>query len=154
MFNIVLLEPEKPTNTGNIGRTCYLTDTRLHLIRPFKFKMDDKTLRRTGLDYWKDVDVVIYDNYEDFLLKNPGINIYYATTKASSYYSDAEFKDGDFIMFGKESAGIPENILNENKEKCIKIPMTNKLKRSLNLSNSVAIILYEALRQSDFNCLL
>ena len=154
MFNIVLLEPEKPTNTGNIGRTCYLTDTRLHLIRPFKFKMDDKTLRRTGLDYWKDVDVVIYDNYEDFLLKNPGINIYYATTKAINYYSDVEFKDGDFIMFGKESAGIPENILNENKEKCIKIPMTNKLKRSLNLSNSVAIILYEALRQIEFNSLL
>lgn len=154
MFNIVLLEPEKPTNTGNIGRTCFLTDTRLHLIRPFKFKMDDKTLRRTGLDYWKNVDVIIYDNYEDFLLKNPGINIYYATTKACNYYSDVEFKDGDFIMFGKESAGIPESILNENKEQCIKIPMTNKLKRSLNLSNSVAIILYEALRQSDFNSLL
>lgn len=154
MFNIVLLEPEKPTNTGNIGRTCYLTDTRLHLIRPFKFNMDDKTLRRTGLDYWKDVDVVIYDNYEDFLLKNPGINIYYATTKANNYYSDVEFKDGDFIMFGKESAGIPEDILNENKEKCIKIPMTNKLKRSLNLSNSVAIILYEALRQINFNSLV
>lgn len=154
MFNIVLLEPEKPTNTGNIGRTCYLTDTRLHLIRPFKFNMDDKTLRRTGLDYWKDVDVIIYDNYEDFLLKNPDIDIYYATTKANNYYSDVEFKDGDFIMFGKESAGIPEDILNENKEKCIKIPMTNKLKRSLNLSNSVAIILYEALRQINFNSLV
>lgn len=154
MFNIVLLEPEKPTNTGNIGRTCYLTDTRLHLIRPFKFNMDDKTLRRTGLDYWKDVDVIIYDNYEDFLLKNPDINIYYATTKASNYYSDVKFKDGDFIMFGKESAGIPEDILNENKERCIKIPMTNKLKRSLNLSNSVAIILYEALRQINFNSLV
>lgn len=154
MFNIVLLEPEKPTNTGNIGRTCYLTDTRLHLIRPFKFNMDDKTLRRTGLDYWKDVDVIIYDNYEDFLLKNPDINIYYATTKANNYYSDVKFKDGDFIMFGKESAGIPEDILNENKERCIKIPMSNKLKRSLNLSNSVAIILYEALRQINFNSLV
>lgn len=154
MFNIVLLEPEKPTNTGNIGRTCYLTDTRLHIIRPFKFKMDDKTLRRTGLDYWKDVDVVIYDDYDDFISKNPGINIYYATTKANNYYSDVKFKDGDFIMFGKESEGIPETILNENKAQCIKIPMTNKLKRSLNLSNSVAIILYEALRQSDFNSLL
>lgn len=154
MFNIVLLEPEKPTNVGNIGRTCFLTESRLHLIRPFKFNMDDKTLRRTGLDYWKDVDVIIYDDYKDFLLKNPGINIYYATTKANNCYSDAKFEDGDFIMFGKESAGIPESILKQNKEKCIRIPMTKKLKRSLNLSNSVAIILYEALRQNDFNSLL
>lgn len=154
MFNIVLLEPEKPTNVGNIGRTCFLTESRLHLIRPFKFNMDDKTLRRTGLDYWKDVDVTIYDDYDDFLLKNPGINIFYATTKANNCYSEAKFKDGDFIMFGKESAGIPESILNQNKDKCIRIPMTKKLKRSLNLSNSVAIILYEALRQNDFNSLL
>ncbi|WP_300408029.1 tRNA (cytidine(34)-2'-O)-methyltransferase [Lagierella sp.] len=150
MYNIVLLEPEKPTNTGNIGRTCYLTESKLHLIRPFKFNMDDKTLRRTGLDYWKDVDLVIYDDYEDFLRKNPNINIYYATTKASKYYTDVEFKDGDFIMFGKESKGIPESILNLNPDRCIKIPMTSKLKRSLNLSNSVSIILYEALRQGDF----
>ncbi len=150
MYNIVLLEPEKPTNTGNIGRTCYLTECRLHLIRPFKFKMDDKTLRRTGLDYWKDVDLVIYDDYEDFLEKNPNINIYYATTKAQRFYTEVEFKVNDFIMFGKESAGIPESILNANREKCIKIPMTKKMKRSLNLSNSVSIILYEALRQENF----
>lgn len=153
MFNIVLLEPEKPTNTGNIGRTCYLTETRLHLIRPFKFKMDDKTLRRTGLDYWKDVDLVIYDSYNDFVQKNPNINIYFATTKADNLYTKTQFKDNDFIMFGKESAGIPKEILNANKENCIKIPMTRKLKRSLNLSNSVAIILYEALRQCDFDSL-
>ncbi|QQK07658.1 tRNA (cytidine(34)-2'-O)-methyltransferase [Miniphocaeibacter halophilus] len=150
MFNIVLLEPEKPANAGNIGRTCLLTNSKLHLIRPFYFKMDDKTLRRTGLDYWKDVDLEIYDNYEDFLEKNNHPNIYYATTKAKQSYSEVKFKDGDFIMFGKESAGIPEEILNSNKNNCIRIPMIKDLKRSLNLSNSVSIILFEALKQNNF----
>ncbi len=150
MFNIVLLEPEKPANTGNIGRTCLLTNSKLHLIRPFKFNMDDKTLRRTGLDYWKDVNVEIYDDYSDFLSKNSHANIYYATTKSNKLYSQVEFKDGDYIVFGKESAGIPEGILKENKDRCIKIPMISKLKRSLNLSNSANIILFEALRQNNF----
>ena len=150
MLNIVLLEPEKPANTGNIGRTCLLTNSKLHLIRPFKFNMDDKTLRRTGLDYWKDVNVEIYDDYSDFLNKNLNKNIYYATTKANKIYSEIKYKDGDYIVFGKESAGIPENILKENKDKCIKIPMISELKRSLNLSNSANIILFEALRQNDF----
>ncbi|WP_099203154.1 tRNA (cytidine(34)-2'-O)-methyltransferase [Miniphocaeibacter massiliensis] len=150
MFNIVLLEPEKPANTGNIGRTCLLTNSKLHLIRPFNFKMDDKTLRRTGLDYWKDVNIEIYDDYEEFIRKNHDVNVYYATTKTNNKYSDIKFKDGDFIMFGKESAGIPEKILDTNKDNCIKIPMIPELKRSLNLSNSVNIILFEALRQNDF----
>lgn len=150
MFNIVLLEPEKPANTGNIGRTCLLTNSKLHLIRPFKFNMDDKTLRRTGLDYWKDVKIEIYDDYSDFISKNNDKNIYYATTKANKIYSEVKFKDGDYILFGKESAGIPENILRENKDRCIKIPMISELKRSLNLSNSANIILFEALRQNNF----
>ena len=150
MFNIVLLEPEKPANTGNIGRTCLLTNSKLHLIRPFKFNMDDKTLRRTGLDYWKDVNIEIYDNYLDFINKNNDKNIYYATTKASKIYSEVNFEDGDYIIFGKESAGIPEDILRENKDRCIKIPMISELKRSLNLSNSANIILFEALRQNNF----
>ena len=150
MFNIVLLEPEKPANTGNIGRTCLLTNSKLHLIRPFNFNMDDRTLRRTGLDYWKDVNVEIYDSYEEFVNKNKDKKIYYATTKASKKYSDIKFEDDDYIMFGKESAGIPEKILNENGENCIRIPMIKELERSLNLSNSANIILFEALRQKNF----
>lgn len=150
MFNIVLLEPEKPANVGNIGRTCLLTNSTLHLIRPFHFNMDDKTLRRTGLDYWKDVKIEIYDDYDDFLNRNKNINIYFATTKSEKIYTDFKFKDGDYFLFGKESAGIPTEILDENKETQIKIPMIKELKRSLNLSNSVNIILFEALRQNDF----
>ena len=150
MLNIVLLEPEIPANTGNIGRTCLLTNTKLHLIRPFKFHMDDKILRRTGLDYWKDVNIEVYDNYEDFINKNKNANIYYATTKSQNIYSDVKFKEDDFILFGKESAGIPENILNENKSHTIRVPMIKNLKRSLNLANTVNIILFEALRQNDF----
>ena len=130
MLNIVLLEPEIPANTGNIGRTCLLTNTKLHLIRPFNFHMDDKILRRTGLDYWKDVNIEVYDNYEDFINKNKNANIYYATTKSQNIYSDVKFKEDDFILFGKESAGIPENILNENKSHTIRVPMIKNLKRS------------------------
>lgn len=152
MFNIVLHEPEIPANTGNIGRTCVATGTKLHLIRPLGFKINEKALQRAGLDYWQHLDVSIYDSYEDFLEKNPGARIFYATTKGQNKYSDAQFKDGDFIMFGKESAGIPEKILYENKETCIRIPMNPEI-RSLNLSNSAAIVLYEALRQTGFEAM-
>ena len=149
MINIVLLEPEIPANTGNIGRSCVATGSSLHLIKPLGFSLDEKHLRRAGMDYWKDLDIKIYENFEDFMSKNPGANLYFATTKARHCYTDAEFKDGDFIVFGKESAGIPEEILIEHEEGCIRIPMVGET-RSLNLSNSVAIVLYEALRQNGF----
>lgn len=149
MLNIVLLEPEIPANTGNIGRTCVATDTRLHLIEPLGFRLDEKSLRRAGMDYWKDLDVTTYINYEEFLEKNPNAKIYMATTKAEKVYTDVTFEDDCYIMFGKESAGIPEEILVENKENCIRIPMVGDI-RSLNLGNSVAIVLYEALRQNEF----
>ncbi|MCR5624002.1 MAG: tRNA (uridine(34)/cytosine(34)/5-carboxymethylaminomethyluridine(34)-2'-O)-methyltransferase TrmL [Lachnospiraceae bacterium] len=151
MFNIVLLEPEIPSNTGNIGRTCLATGTRLHLIEPMGFKINDKELKRAGLDYWKDLDCKIYDCYEDFLEQNPDAlnNMFFATTKGKNRYSDVDFKDNSYIMFGKESAGIPEEILIEKKDKCIRIPMGEGI-RSLNLANSVAVVLYEALRQNDF----
>lgn len=149
MFNIVLHEPEIPANTGNIGRTCVATGTKLHLIRPLGFKLNEKALQRAGLDYWDKLDVSIYDSYDDFLSKNPGAKIYYASTKAPKKYTDVSFEDGAFIMFGKESAGIPEDILYNNKETCIRIPMNEEI-RSLNLSNSAAIVLYEALRQTGF----
>lgn len=148
-MNIVLFEPEIPQNTGNIGRTCVATGTRLHLIGPMGFKIDEKAVKRAGMDYWKDLDVVEYDGYEDFLVKNPNAKIYYATTKAKHRYTDVTYEEDCYIMFGKESAGIPEEILIENPENCMRIPMNSDI-RSLNLSNSVAIVLYEALRQQDF----
>ncbi|MGY0393848.1 MULTISPECIES: tRNA (cytidine(34)-2'-O)-methyltransferase [unclassified Fusobacterium] len=149
-MNIVLLNPEIPYNTGNIGRTSVLTNTKLHLIKPLGFSLDEKQLRRAGLDYWHLVDLVIWESYEEFVEANAGARIFYATTKTTQRYSDIEFKENDFIMFGPESRGIPEDILNANKESCITIPMID-MGRSLNLSNSAAIILYEALRQTDFN---
>lgn len=149
MLNIVLLEPEIPANTGNIGRTCCATGTRLHLIEPLGFSLSEKALKRAGMDYWQDLDVTVYDDYEDFLRKNPGARIYFATTKAPNVYSEAHFEPDCYIMFGKESAGIPEKILVENQDTCIRIPMNENI-RSLNLSNSVAIVLYEALRQNNF----
>lgn len=149
MLNIVLHEPEMPANTGNIGRTCCATGVKLHLIEPLGFKINDKMLKRAGLDYWEHLDYEIYDNYQDFLDKNPGAKIYMATTKAKHRYTDVKYGPDDFIMFGKESAGIPEEILVENEETCVRIPMNQKI-RSLNLSNSVAIVLYEALRQNNF----
>lgn len=149
MLNIVLLEPEIPANTGNIGRTCCATGTRLHLIEPLGFSLSEKALKRAGMDYWQDLDVMVYDDYEDFLRKNSGAKIYFATTKAPNIYSEAHFEPDCYIMFGKESAGIPEKILVENQDTCIRIPMNENI-RSLNLSNSVAIVLYEALRQNDF----
>ena len=149
MMHIVLHEPEIPANTGNIGRSCVSTGAHLHLIRPLGFSLDEKYLRRAGLDYWKDLNVTVYEDYQDFLAKNPGARIWYATTKARQVYTDAVFSDGDFLMFGKESAGIPEEILVEDPERCIRIPMV-KDNRSLNLSNAVAVVLYEALRQQEF----
>ena len=149
MLNIVLYEPEIPANTGNIGRTCVATGTRLHLIEPLGFKLSEKHLRRAGMDYWKDLDVTTYMDYEDFLNRNPGAKIYMATTKGPNVYTEAHFEPDCYIMFGKDSAGIPEEILHENKENSIRIPMNPSI-RSLNLSNSVAIVLYEALRQQNF----
>ena len=149
MLNIVLHEPEMPANTGNIGRTCVAAGARLHLIEPLGFKLNEKMLKRAGLDYWDKLDVTVYDDYADFLEKNPGAKIYMATTKAQKTYCDVSYEDDCYIMFGKESAGIPEEILVDNEETCIRIPMIGDI-RSLNLSNSVAIVLYEALRQHNF----
>ncbi len=149
MLNIVLLEPEMPANTGNIGRTCVAAGARLHLIEPLGFQINDKMLKRAGLDYWDKLDVTVYDDYEDFLNKNPNAKIYMATTKSKQKYTDVSYEWDAYIMFGKESAGIPEEILLDNKETCVRIPMMPG-ERSLNLSNSVAIVLYEALRQQDF----
>ena len=149
-LNIVLHAPEIPANTGNIGRTCVATGTRLHLIEPLGFSLSEKALKRAGMDYWKDLDVTTYLDFEDFLEKNPGAKIYYATTKAPQTYTDVHYEEDCYIMFGKESAGIPEDILVNNQETCVRIPMIGDI-RSLNLSNSVAIVLYEALRQNNFD---
>ena len=149
-LNIVLYEPEIPANTGNIGRTCVATNTRLHLIEPLGFSLEEKQLKRAGMDYWKELDVTTYVNWEDFCQKNPDAKIYYATTKARHVYSEVNYEPDCYIMFGKESAGIPEEILKENPDTCVRIPMMGEI-RSLNLSNSVAVVLYEALRQNDFS---
>lgn len=149
MLNIVLLEPEMPANTGNIGRTCVATGAKLHLIRPLGFCLNEKMIKRAGLDYWDKLNVTIYDDYQDFLIKNPDAKVYMATTKAHKVYTEVEFESNAYIMFGKESAGIPESILVDNEDTCIRIPMIGEI-RSLNLSNSVAIVLYEALRQHQF----
>lgn len=149
MLNIVLFEPEIPANTGNIGRTCVATGTRLHLIEPLGFRLDEKSLKRAGMDYWKDLDVTTYIDFDDFLEKNPDAKIYMATTKAPNVYTDVSYEPDCYIMFGKESAGIPEEILVHHKENSIRIPMVGDI-RSLNLGNSVAIVLYEALRQNNF----
>ena len=149
MLNIVLLEPEIPANTGNIGRTCAAAGARLHLIEPLGFSLSEKALKRAGMDYWKSLDVTTYIDYQDFLDRNTGAKIYMATTKARKVYTEAAYEPDCYVMFGKESAGIPEEILLENKENCVRIPMTGGI-RSLNLGNSAAIILYEALRQNGF----
>lgn len=150
MFNIVLLEPEIPANTGNIGRTCVATNARLHLIEPLGFKLNEKALKRAGMDYWADLDVAVYTDYADFLERNPGAQIYMATTKAKQTYTDVKYEQNCYIMFGKESAGIPEELLFQAPDRCVRIPMAGD-SRSLNLGNSVAIVLYEALRQGHFN---
>ena len=149
MLNIVLFEPEIPANTGNIGRTCVATNTRLHLIEPLGFKLNEKKLKRAGMDYWNDLDVTTYINYEDFLEKNPNAKIYMATTKAKNVYTEVQYEPDCYIMFGKESAGIPEEILVDHPDECVRIPMVGDI-RSLNLGNSVAVVLYEALRQNNF----
>ena len=148
-MNIVLYEPEMPANTGNIGRTCVATGTRLHLIEPLGFKLNEKALKRAGLDYWDKLDVTVYSDFQDFLDRNPGAKIYMATTKAPNVYTEASYEPDCYIMFGPKSRGIPEDILVNHQETCVRIPMWGDI-RSLNLSNSVSIILYEALRQNGF----
>ena len=148
-MNIILHQPEIPANTGNIGRTCVATGTALHLIEPLGFRLDEKSIRRAGMDYWEQLNVTRYINFQEFQEKHPGAKIWYATTKAKRLYTEADFGQDDYMMFGKESAGIPEELLVENEETCIRIPMMEEI-RSLNLSNSVAIVLYEALRQNGF----
>ncbi len=149
MLNVVLLEPELPANTGNIGRTCVATGSRLHLIRPLGFQINDKMLKRAGLDYWPKLDYRVYDDYRDFLEKNSDAKIYMASTKARRLYTEPDYEDGCYLMFGKESAGIPEELLLANRENTVRIPMLPDI-RSLNLGNSVAVVLYEALRHQNF----
>ncbi|MGL5656547.1 MAG: tRNA (cytidine(34)-2'-O)-methyltransferase [Fusobacteriaceae bacterium] len=148
-MNIVLMYPETPYNIGNIGRTCVLTNTTLHLIKPFVVSLDEKAVKRAGLDYWPLVKLKVWESYEEMLESYPNSSFYYATTKTDKYYSEVTYKEDDFIVFGPESKGIPVEILQENRENCIKIPMVS-MGRSLNLSNSAAIILYEGLRQLGF----
>ena len=152
-INIVLHQPEIPQNTGNIARTCAATGASLHIIRPMGFEIDDRKLKRAGLDYWDKLDITYYDSYEDFLTKQPDAvnNTYYFTTKAPQSYTDvSEYPDNVFIMFGKETKGLPEDILYKNKNFCVRIPMRDTI-RSLNLSNSVAIAVYEIIRQKGFD---
>lgn len=150
-LNIVLYQPEIPHNTGSIGRSCVLTNTKLHLIKPLGFSVDDKMLKRAGLDYWKDIDITYYENFEEFYKINKDKRIFLSTTKATKFHSDVEFKDGDFIMFGRESSGVPEEINNIFKESSLRVPMIKTTERSLNLSNTASIVLYEALRQIGYN---
>ena len=150
MLNIVLHEPEMPANTGNIGRTRVAAGARLHLIEPLGFSINDKMVKRAGLDYWDKLDVTVYDDFNDFCERNPGAKIYMATTKAHKTYTEVSYEPDCYIMFGKESAGIPEEILVDHEDTCVRIPMIGDI-RSLNLSNSVAIVLYEALRQNNFD---
>ena len=152
-MNIVFLNPEIPTNTGNIGRTCVLTNTKLHLIKPLGFALEDKYIKKGGLDYWEKVQLFIWEDFDHFYkenIENKDANLYFATTKTNQKYSDVKFQKNDFIMFGPESRGIPEEILNKYKEYNITIPMI-PMGRSINLANSASIILYEALRQNDFD---
>lgn len=148
-INIVLFEPEIPANTGNIGRTCVAARARLHLIEPLGFRLTEKELKRAGMDYWQDLDVTRYINWEDFLSQNKDAKIYMATTKGKHVYSQVSYEPDCYLLFGKESAGIPEEILVNYPENCVRIPMVGET-RSLNLANSVAIMLYEALRQNEF----
>ena len=148
-MHIILHQPEIPANTGNIGRTCVATGASLHLIEPLGFRLNEKEIKRAGMDYWQHLDVTRYVNFREFQEKHPGARIWMATTKAKRSYTEAAFAPDDYIMFGKESAGIPEEILVEHEETCIRIPMLPTI-RSLNLSNAVAIVLYEAPRQNAF----
>ena len=149
MINLVLVEPEIPQNTGNIARTCAATGCALHIVHPTMFEISDRTVKRAGLDYWHLVTITHYDNLDDFFEKTKGGRYFFATTKAPNRYSDVEYKDGDYILFGKETKGLPEELLQKHRESCVRIPMIDEA-RSLNLSNAAAIIAYEALRQNDF----
>lgn len=148
-YNIVLVEPEIPQNTGNIARTCAATGTALHLVGPLGFSIEDRYLKRAGLDYWDLLDLTYYDSLEDFFEANKGANFLFSSTKAQKSYHEMNYPDNTFILFGKETKGLPESLLKENYAFCLRIPMLDTI-RSLNLSNSVAIVLYEALRQSGF----
>ena len=148
-INIVLHEPEIPQNTGNIARTCAATGAALHLIRPLGFAIDDRKLKRAGLDYWHQLDITYYDGLADFYAKNPEAEVYYFSTKAPHLYTEIEYPNPVFIMFGKETKGLPEDLLHQNPDRCVRLPMREGL-RSLNLSNSVAIAVYEILRQGNF----
>ncbi len=150
MFNIVLIEPEIPQNTGNIARTCAATGASLHLVRPLGFEIDDKKLKRAGLDYWHLLNITYHDSLEAFLEFAKGKRLFFATTKAKKVYSDVSYQDGDFLVFGKETRGLPETLIWNNPESSVRIPMIDEA-RSLNLSNSVAIMIYEALRQTGFS---
>ncbi len=149
MFNIVLVEPEIPQNAGNIARTCAATGAKMHIVKPMGFEIDDKKLKRAGLDYWHLLGIQYYENLDEFFEKNKGGKFYFSTTKARHTYADVKFCDGDYILFGKETKGLPEQLLHDNKDTCIRIPMISEA-RSLNLSNAVAIVVYEALRQTGF----
>lgn len=149
MLNIVLVCPEIHQNTGNIARTCAATGARLHLVRPLGFEITDKALRRAGLDYWYMLDVVLYDDLESFLRQNAGASMWFLSTKAPRAYTEASYHDGDFLLFGPESRGLPESLLEQHRDRCLKIPVLAEA-RSLNLSNSAAIVAYEALRQMGF----
>ncbi len=147
-MHIVLVEPEIPQNTGNIARTCKATGSVLHIVKPMGFAIDDKKLKRAGLDYWHELDIRYYDNLKDFFHKNQGA-FYFATTKGKLRYDEPKYNDGDYLVFGKETRGLPETLLLQNYDRAIRIPMAEG-NRSLNLSNSVAVVLYEALRQNEF----
>ncbi len=153
MFNIVLVQPEIPQNAGNIARTCAATGTRLHMVKPLGFEVTDKYLKRAGLDYWNLVEIFYYDSFEQLQAQNPNARFFYFTTKAQHKHSDVRFQDGDFLVFGKETKGLPEELLMQHENECLRIPMFAQA-RSLNLSNSVAVALYEALRQNDYPNLL
>jgi tRNA (cytidine/uridine-2'-O-)-methyltransferase len=148
-FHIVLVNPEIPANTGNIARTCAATGTHLHLVRPLGFSTDDRVLKRAGLDYWHAVNITYYDSFEEVEAANSGARFFFASTRVNNRYTDFQFRDGDFFVFGKETAGLPQSLLDAHSETCMTIPMTDKV-RSLNLANSAAIVVFEALRQNDF----
>lgn len=148
-INIVLVEPEIPQNTGNIARTCAATGSKLHLVKPLGFSVDDRYLKRAGLDYWQYTDIEYHESLDDLFIKYPSGSFFFATTKAKKTYTSVEYKENSFIFFGKETAGLPEKLLKTNWDSCIRLPMREEL-RSLNLSNSVAILVYEALRQLNF----
>lgn len=151
MLNIVLVEPEIPQNTGNIARTCAATGSRLHIVKPMGFKIDDKKLKRAGLDYWYLLDIIYYENLRDFLNKNPHSDKFrFFTTKAAKNHCDVHYSDGDYLIFGKETAGLPESLISDNYDRCVRLPMRDEA-RSLNLSNTVAVGVYEALRQIGFD---